>query len=1855
MERFRKGTAIGFWILAFLLWTAGGAGAAVLFSDSFESYNPGTLSQGGWFPLYNAATDTANNGITGSYASDGARSLQLYGNHTTTYAAMEAIPISLPPVFILEFDAMASGDVDSYYVSPYHNLDIGAHLMTTYDAVGGSGVGLIYFGRGGNVYGPALSAGDVGDPIAQNVSRMQWHHVKIRVNREQGVADYWLDGRYVATRAHAALQEQGIQYLDFLSGSGKGWIDNVTVSSDQKAPVWGIELPSGNGPVGGLDNATQVSTDGGTTWKNAFILPTPVGTWEVISGTNWIHCDNTLGSTHPGPTPYRITFDLPAGYQFPRLELLTHVDNFADIYLNGGFVGGYAHYSTATTFTGAPEIFSTDNAALFHPGVNTLDLVAYDQGGYGGIDFKAMVYYETGLVANPGGPYFTGPNHPTLLDGSRSVQTEYPDKWITLWDWDLNNDGYFEISGQTTTKSWASAGDYPVSLRVTDSSGATAIASVVVHVVGDPSAAVSSPADNTVSFYGEEVTFSGATAPNVVSHAWTEGDVTLSSQPTFTKSDLAIGTHVITYRVTDNIGRTTGNTFVVYVRPASERVDLVLEWGDISFWKDGREITNPAPGDAIVIKARVHNLSDGVASGVGVTFSDSYGGNAPSDLGAAVRDNAALPPEGVRELSFPWNVPFQEGYHVIQARVGTDPTETFIANNTATHFLVVGTQMPAGNMSLQTTLSQPQSGFTTDRGQLFTVSGAANYRWANGQTLPLMGGQVSVKILGGQESATVTDGGDTPGQFATSVYAPPSAGTYVLRVTVTDGTLSQSTDLYFTVTQPPLANLTVTNAWFENRVATQPETIRVLVNNPGGQGFTQDFAVNVRVFAPSGVPAYETDATVTGGLAAGGFTYLTLAGLTPADPGYYTITVNVDTGGTVFESNETDNLGSFNALVYPHLADLAGIGIGKSCATISASFRNIGGLASSGGTVEFSDETGMVFATTPYGPLAGKDSWLSVTAPVAYGQTGSHTITARVIDPADANSSNDNVSATYVFENVTDFTVNDLWVNGLRWSNNVAYLNLATRIDAEVQNLGCKLGSGTLEFLVDGVSLGAPITVSNLSGGQAATFSLPAPTVFSSASYAAATNYQLTARVTAGGDTAPGNDTRTESLTISPALPDYQVTADKVSFSFNPYSYQPVREEKFGIFASICNVGQDAGTHFQVAFYEEGREPIGVVQTIDNVTLLPGGTDCYTATPRDAAGNPVQWGTGFSGNHAIVVSVAPVAGVQDDPNDTNNQATRKVWINRPPVASASLPARKAAYLPGESIAFSGAGSNDPDNDPDGNPYAKLGGVVSYTWDFGDNTPLETATTPSISHSYAVPGTYTVRLTVKDNNNDNSAPATVAGGTVAVSHPDLAISSITAPASASSDQSVGVTATVINASAVAAGSSTVSFYLSVDDVMSTSDTFLGSASVGALAAGASQAAGTTVVIPAGTASGSYFIGAIVDAGGLVAESDENDNGRAAANPTAVTRRYPDLSITTVSGTPSTIQAGQSLTATSTVSNGGQESSGNFTLSFYLSSDTTITTSDRLLGSLTLASVAAGGQAPANGTFVVPANLPTGNYYIGAIADPDNQVAESNEGNNSKASGSRVKVTAAATQPDLVILSVSGPVGGTAGQTVAVTATVKNQGTGSAGAFAVGFYLSTDNTILNADTLLGDSTVASLAAGSQATVNAVVTLPANTTAGSYILGAFADRASAVAESSETNNGLAGAAIQVAAASPMPNLSVDNVSISPASGKVGSSVTFTAYVRNSGTAAAGSFVVGFYLSTDSVIATSDKFAGDAAVASLAPGTSVRVTGTFPVPSATANKSYYSGAVADRSAQVSEADEANNSRAGNTFVVTR
>ena len=155
---------------------------------------------------------------------------------------------------------------------------------------------------------------------------------------------------------------------------------------------------------------------------------------------------------------------------------------------------------------------------------------------------------------------------------------------------------------------------------------------------------------------------------------------------------------------------------------------------------------------------------------------------------------------------------------------------------------------------------------------------------------------------------------------------------------------------------------------------------------------------------------------------------------------------------------------------------------------------------------------------------------------------------------------------------------------------------------------------------------------------------------------------------------------------------------------------------------------------------------------------------------------------------------------------------------------------------------------------------------------------------------------------------------------------------------------------------------------------------------------------------------------------------------------------------------------------------------------------------------------------------------------------------------------------------------------------------------------------------------------------------LTIPIGTTPGTYYIGILMDPSNAVAESDESNN-YASTAITVVA--PLPDLYISSgaPTPTPTSIRPGGTMTLTGWtVQNRGTAAAGLFSNGFYLSTDATITAADTYI-DGNANALAAGASFAWGGpTLIIPIGTTPGSYYIGILVDSGGGITESDETNN-----------
>ena len=146
------------------------------------------------------------------------------------------------------------------------------------------------------------------------------------------------------------------------------------------------------------------------------------------------------------------------------------------------------------------------------------------------------------------------------------------------------------------------------------------------------------------------------------------------------------------------------------------------------------------------------------------------------------------------------------------------------------------------------------------------------------------------------------------------------------------------------------------------------------------------------------------------------------------------------------------------------------------------------------------------------------------------------------------------------------------------------------------------------------------------------------------------------------------------------------------------------------------------------------------------------------------------------------------------------------------------------------------------------------------------------------------------------------------------------------------------------------------------------------------------------------------------------------------------------------------AGTPFTLSAAVRNAGNKSSAATTLRFYRSTDATITTSDREVGTGAVAGLAASGIS--SQSLDVSAPSTPGTYYFGACVDA---VAGESDTTNNCSSAVQIKVP----EPDLVLavptVSNSAPA---AGARFTLSATVRNDGGEASAVTTMRFYQSTE---------------------------------------------------------------------------------------------------------------------------------------------------------------------------------------------------
>ena len=496
-----------------------------------------------------------------------------------------------------------------------------------------------------------------------------------------------------------------------------------------------------------------------------------------------------------------------------------------------------------------------------------------------------------------------------------------------------------------------------------------------------------------------------------------------------------------------------------------------------------------------------------------------------------------------------------------------------------------------------------------------------------------------------------------------------------------------------------------------------------------------------------------------------------------------------------------------------------------------------------------------------------------------------------------------------------------------------------------------------------------------------------------------------------------------------------------------------------------------------------------------------------------------------------------------------------------------------------------------------------------------------------------------------------------------SGPDLTVDYLSASwTSADAGDSKSISTRIKNEGDASSGSFRWGLYLSTDTTITTNDIQLDTWSQSSISAGSSRSSTKSVTIPSSITGAYYYVGMIVDINGQVSESDESNNDDYDSGRVRVYELADLVPRTTSSScsTPSTGTIGDYLDSSISIqyendaSNSYGQSTGSFDWAMFLSTDSTITTSDTQVGSDQYSTSLSSGNYRTDSlssSTRIPSSLNAGTYYWGYILDVNSDVDESSETNNVRTCG---QITLQEDLPDIEATSVGTSSSSVVmGETITVQYRIDNVGTDYSGSFYWKLYLSTDTTISTSDVYVDEFSVSSISGGSyRSGYEYSVTIPTGMSSGYHYLGMIADNRGTVSELDETNN-VVSSSSRIDIEEPA-DLVPDSPS-GPSTGQSGQQVSLSWRIDNTGDDISGWFYWEMYLSTDSTITTSDTKLGSTQQASSISGGSYR-SGTMSanLPNNLAQGTYYFGIIVDSTSRISEGDETNNIEVGNSIYIT-
>lgn len=397
---------------------------------------------------------------------------------------------------------------------------------------------------------------------------------------------------------------------------------------------------------------------------------------------------------------------------------------------------------------------------------------------------------------------------------------------------------------------------------------------------------------------------------------------------------------------------------------------------------------------------------------------------------------------------------------------------------------------------------------------------------------------------------------------------------------------------------------------------------------------------------------------------------------------------------------------------------------------------------------------------------------------------------------------------------------------------------------------------------------------------------------------------------------------------------------------------------------------------------------------------------------------------------------------------------------------------------------------------------------------------------------------------QENNNTEPSTNNLSVEADAGLKADLEITAVNLPAGlvVRQGENMNYSFTLANAGLGEATQFRIGFWLSTDPFLSpetdrvVADPAADNSKIQSLGPGASLSFFKSYRVPDDLPDGQYWLIGMADANDDVAELDEDNNVRASDGPLTMEYEEPtcyDLDADVIVVEPlSTYWDGTVQVSVTVVNPGTVPTPDGAKMRVFLSQQPSLNPSTaRNVGTFLVPVIPPGESRTVVQVVPISDTLPILPHYVGVILDPDSELTECSESNNSVQFPQPITINAVASVDLEVEPIVYHPATVDAGGVVKLEYAVSNNGTSGATAFELGFVLSPDASITRAginsgaDILIGTAIVSSVPADSSVPRidDVVIPVALDHTVTTYHLGVIADLRNVIGQDTVPGNNI------------------------------------------------------------------------------------------------------------------------------------